>query len=163
MQKTPETLGQQCAAVPVDDKRRTIEHHPLVPRGSKLMAVNRGDKVWVQLMENGCLNCGASGAKRGLEVKTAPQSRDFSEDLALKNKTMEEVSKGWSAGPYSRKELNQIYGRGNRMSAKRFGLMQSAAGKKKLRVIDDYSAQGQNGLTTPSERLDHGGLVEVTR
>eukprot|EP00971_Amphidinium_carterae_P335438 6471284-Amphidinium_carterae.1 len=40
-------------AILVDDKRRTIEHHPLVPRCSKLMAVNRGDGVWVQLMENG--------------------------------------------------------------------------------------------------------------
>eukprot|EP00971_Amphidinium_carterae_P197261 3915415-Amphidinium_carterae.3 len=88
-------------------------------------------------------------------------SRDPKDDEELWKQCEEEVARGWSRGPYTREEVDAIHGRGQWVAAKRFAIWQSAAGRRKLRVIDDYSVSGQNSTVVPAEKLDHAGLDEI--
>eukprot|EP00971_Amphidinium_carterae_P344141 6484345-Amphidinium_carterae.1 len=97
---------------------------------------------------------------RRLEGSCKP-SKEPEDDAELWKKCQEEVEKGWSTGPYTRDEVDMIHGKGNWVAAKRFAIWQSAAGARKIRVIDDYTISGQNGTVVPSEKLDHAGLDEI--
>eukprot|EP00971_Amphidinium_carterae_P337012 6473642-Amphidinium_carterae.2 len=54
-----------------------------------------------------------------------------------------------------------MHGHGKWVAAKRFTIWQSAAGQRKIRVIDDYSTSGQKATVIPPEKLDHASLDEI--
>eukprot|EP00971_Amphidinium_carterae_P293287 5823142-Amphidinium_carterae.1 len=58
-------------------------------------------------------------------------------------------------------ELDAEYGRGVWLPVSRFVISQSSGGKRKLRLIDDFSMFGHNGTTRAAEKLDHGGIDEI--
>ena len=70
--------------------------------------------------------------------------------------TLQEVARGWAAGPLSPEELTAKYGKGW-IAAKRFGLRQRSG----MRMIDDFSAYHHNSCTSSHERIDVGGVDEV--
>eukprot|EP00971_Amphidinium_carterae_P332967 6467411-Amphidinium_carterae.1 len=55
-------------------------------------------------------------------------------------------------------QVDRRPGKGNWVAAKRFAIWLSAPGARKIRVIDDYTVSGQNGMLVPNEKLDHAGL-----
>ena len=81
--------------------------------------------------------------------------------VALHEVTLQEVDKGWAEGPLSLDQLDERYGKGGWRPAHRFGIYQSAAGKAKLRPIDDFRIHGHNQCTGSCEQLDIGGLDEI--
>eukprot|EP00971_Amphidinium_carterae_P338995 6476569-Amphidinium_carterae.1 len=82
-------------------------------------------------------------------------------DRIMLEETNAEVSRGWATGPFTKEDLDEKFGQGQWISAKRFPIEQSSAGLRKVRLIDDYSKHGQNLAAQATEKLDHGGLDEV--
>ena len=88
-----------------------------------------------------------------------PSRDDLDEAVLLGCK--DEVAKDWLRGPFSKDQLDDLYGQGAWLSGKRFGIYQSSGDQQKLRIIDDFSIHGQNSASLPTEVLDHGGVDEL--
>ena len=88
-------------------------------------------------------------------------SGDVGFDELLYDSTLQESQSGSLLGPYTEVELDELFGCGQWVPARRFGIMQSSGGMQKLRPIDDFSFNYQNSTAQVLERLNHGGVDEV--
>eukprot|EP00971_Amphidinium_carterae_P215984 4287305-Amphidinium_carterae.2 len=66
----------------------------------------------------------------------------------LLEETNSEVERGWAAGPFSKRELDDMFGCGNWISAKRFPIEQSSAGVHKVRFIETTTPNMMSGSCT---------------
>ena len=84
-------------------------------------------------------------------------SGDKELDESVWKATLEEVDKRWCEGPFSAEEVSSKVGR-LWIPSRRFGLKQG----QKVRMIDDFSEHQINATVTLSEKLELGGIDEVT-
>ena len=90
------------------------------------------------------------------KVSSQPAEGDMQQDL--EKATLDEVSRGWLEGLYTAVDLDLKFGHNSWVPARTFGIMQSAGETMKLRMIDDFSVNGQNDTASPSEKLTEGLL-----
>ncbi|CAE7270056.1 SLC24A2 [Symbiodinium sp. CCMP2592] len=78
----------------------------------------------------------------------------------LWDKTLTEVAEGFLEGPLTEEELTRRYGDAW-APVRRFAVIQSSGGKRKLRPIDDYSENLVNGSFSYGDKLDLRALDEI--
>ena len=78
-------------------------------------------------------------ASRGAMLSSIRSSGDPEIDAAVFEKTLEELSCGWLAGPFEASDLPA-----DAVISRRFGIRQSSGEGSKIRLIDDFSASGVN-------------------
>ena len=82
-------------------------------------------------------------------AKRARKTGVSDDDAALWDKSMDEVSKGYATGPFTREELDQRFGYGCWRCIPRFAIWQ----KGKLRAVDDARRSLHNAITRTDESL----------
>ena len=64
--------------------------------------------------------------------------------------TLDEVSKGWASGPYTRKQLDSMFGVSRWLPMKRFAHTQASG---KVRPVDEGRSSGHNDLASATETI----------
>ena len=80
-------------------------------------------------------------------------------DSELWSKTLDEVSDGSLVGPLTRDQVDARHGTGW-VPVRRFGVVQSSAGKRKLRPVDDFSECKVNSAFGSADKVDLKALDE---
>ena len=80
-------------------------------------------------------------------------------DSELWSKTLEEVTDGSLVGPLTKEQVDARHGNGW-VPVRRFGVVQSSAGKRKLRPVDDYSECKVNSAFGSADKVDSKALDE---
>ncbi|CAE7764695.1 unnamed protein product, partial [Symbiodinium microadriaticum] len=75
---------------------------------------------------------------------------------AVWKESMEQVERGWLAGPYSWEQMEAKYG-GQWVASKRFGVSQG----DKVRAVDDLSQFQVNASVTETEKIQLEGLDDI--
>ena len=80
-------------------------------------------------------------------------------DAELWSKTLDEVSDGSLVGPLTQDQVDARHGAGW-VPVRRFGVVQSSAGKRKLRPVDDFSECKVNSAFGSADKVDLKALDE---
>ena len=94
--------------------------------------------------------------KHLIEGACRKASQDPEVARAVWKESMEQVERGWLAGPYSWEQMEAKYG-GQWVASKRFGVSQG----DKVRAVDDLSQFQVNASVTETEKIQLEGLDDI--
>ena len=95
-------------------------------------------------------------AKHLIEGACRKASRDPAVAKAVWDESLQQVNKGWLAGPFTWEQMDERFG-GTWIASKRFGVCQG----DKVRAVDDLSQFQVNASVTETEKIQLEGLDDI--
>lgn len=95
-----------------------------------------------------------TAAWRRKALQGSSPSLDAKEEDLLHEATLEEVSKGYLFGPYTEREVTELFGTDEWIFSPRFAVVQGQGNDKKVRPIDDCKRSGLNHTFTTNFKLE---------